>query len=247
MIVYPAIDLRGGKVVRLKEGDPKRQKTFSDDPVATAQSWRDQGAAWVHIVNLDGAFADDQGAAARNADMVEQIARLGIKVQFAGGLRSIEALQQALDRGAARVVIGTAAVETPEIIPDAVARFGAEQISVALDARDGKVTTHGWQQSTPYTPIEFGRLMAAQGVIHALYTDVNRDGSLLGGSIHHTITLGRETGLQVIASGGISSMDEIHQLTRSAVVAGVVLGMALYEGRLTLEEALLAARPGGPS
>ncbi|MDX1991511.1 MAG: 1-(5-phosphoribosyl)-5-[(5-phosphoribosylamino)methylideneamino]imidazole-4-carboxamide isomerase [bacterium] len=242
MIIYPAIDLRGGSVVRLKEGDPQRQTTFSDDPVATAKRWQDEGASWIHVVNLDGAFADNQSAAAANVRTLEQIAKLNVNVQFAGGLRSLEALQEALDRGAARVVIGTAAIQQPELVAQAVDRFGAERVCVALDAREGKIATHGWREISELTPIEYGRKIAEQGITYALYTDVQRDGSLIGGNVHETITLARETGLQVIASGGISTMAEIHQLVRSRVVGGAVIGMALYEGRLTLAEALLAAR-----
>lgn len=240
MIIFPAIDLRGGKVVRLREGDPDRQTTFSDDPLATAQRWLDQGAEWLHVVNLDGAFemANDNGA------ILEKIAVLGAKVQFGGGLRTLAALAQAVERGAARVVIGTAAIEQPEIVPEAVARFGTEAVCIALDARDGKIATHGWQRATDLTPLEYGRQIAAQGVIYALYTDVQRDGSLIGANVHDTIALGRDTGLNVIASGGVTRADEIYQLARSRVVAGAVIGMALYEGKIMLSEALLAAQRG---
>jgi phosphoribosylformimino-5-aminoimidazole carboxamide ribotide isomerase len=237
MIVYPAIDLRGGKVVRLKEGDPDRQTTFSDDPIATAQGWIDQGATWIHMVNLDGAFND----ANDNLNILEQAAALGVKVQFGGGLRQAEDIQHALDLGASRVVLGTVAVQTPEIAVQAVERFGADAVCVALDARDGKITTHGWQQTSELTPVQFGREIAARGVVHALYTDVQRDGSLIGANLPETIRLARETGLQVIASGGVTTADEIQHLARSQVVAGAVIGMALYEGRITLTEALKAA------
>jgi phosphoribosylformimino-5-aminoimidazole carboxamide ribotide isomerase len=238
MIIYPAIDLRGGKVVRLKEGNPQQQTVFSDDPLKTAQQWIDQGATWLHIVNLDGAFMQANG----NNAILEKVAKLNVKVQFGGGLRSMEDIEGALERGAARVVLGTIAIQEPEIIPYVLARFGADRICIALDARDGKITTHGWQQATEFTPVQFGRKIAAVGVKHALYTDVHRDGSLIGANVRDTITLGRDTGLQVIASGGVSTLDEIHLLAQSEVVTGAVIGMALYEGRLTLMEALLAAR-----
>jgi len=237
VIIYPAIDLRGGKVVRLREGDPNRQTVFSDDPLATARLWIAEGAQWLHMVNLDGAFA----AANDNGAILENAAKLGVKIQFAGGLRSLDDIAQALERGAARVVLGTIAVQQPEIVVQAIERWGAEAISVALDARDGKVTTHGWQQSTSLTPIEFGRQMYERGVRHALYTDVNRDGNLGGSNVEGTIMLGRETGLKVIASGGVSTVEEIQQLASSGAVDGAVIGMALYERRLTLPEALAAA------
>lgn len=237
MIVYPAIDLRGGKVVRLKEGDPKRQTVFSEDPVVTARQWIDQGAQWLHVVNLDGAFSD----ANDNSHILEQIAALGTPVQFGGGLRTLDDVEQALNQGAARVVLGTIAIRQPEIVMQAVARLGTERICVGLDARDGHITTHGWQQVTNTTPEALGKAMAAVGVRHALFTDVSRDGLLTGVNIEATVALGRAIGLAVIASGGASSTAEIEQLRDSGAVAGVVVGMALYEGKITLRDALKAA------
>jgi phosphoribosylformimino-5-aminoimidazole carboxamide ribotide isomerase len=238
VIIYPSIDLRGGKVVRLREGDPNRQTVFSDDPVATAHEWIAAGAAWIHMVNLDGAFA----AANNNGAILEAVAKLNVKVQFAGGLRSLDDIALTLERGATRVILGTIAVQQPEIVAQAVQRWGAEAVGVALDARDGKVTTHGWQQSAGVTPAEFGLQMKALGARHALYTDVNRDGLLGGSNVDGTIALGRETGLQVIASGGVSTVEEIRALAASGAVAGAVIGMALYERRLSLRDALAAAK-----
>jgi phosphoribosylformimino-5-aminoimidazole carboxamide ribotide isomerase len=234
MIIYPAIDLRGGRVVRLKEGDPNRQTVFSDDPVATANRWIDEGAAWLHMVNLDGAFADQNA----NGLILEHVAKLGVPVQFGGGLRRIEDMQRAIDQGAARIVLGTVAVQQPELVVEAVARWGAEQVCVGLDARDGKVTTHGWQTVSEVTPAELGRMMAAQGVRHALYTDVSRDGALTGVNVESTAELARQTGLQVIASGGVGSIEDIRRLVATGEVAGAIIGMALYEGRVQLREAL---------
>ncbi len=238
MIIYPSIDLRGGKVVRLREGDPNRQTVFSDDPVATAHEWIADGAAWIHMVNLDGAFA----AANNNGAILEAVAKLNVKVQFAGGLRSLDDIALTLQRGASRVILGTIAVQQPEIVAQAVERWGAKAVGVALDARDGKVTTHGWQQATSMTPVEFGVQMRALGARHALYTDVNRDGLLGGSNVEGTIALGRATGLQVIASGGVSTVEEIKALAASGVVAGAVIGMALYEKRLSLRDAIAAAK-----
>ena len=234
MIIYPAIDLRDGKVVRLKEGDPNRQTTFSDNPLTTAKKWIEQGAEWLHIVNLDGAFGD----ANRNGKILEQIAELDVDIQFGGGLRTMDDIIQAFERGASRVILGTIAVQEPQIVADVVRHFGADSVCVALDAKDGKITTHGWQETSEVTPIEFGQYMAELGVTHALYTDVIRDGSLEGVNIKDTITLGQETGLQVIASGGVSTLDDIRQLSASEFVAGAVIGMALYEGKFTLVQAL---------
>jgi phosphoribosylformimino-5-aminoimidazole carboxamide ribotide isomerase len=238
MIVYPAIDMRGGKVVRLLEGDPNRQTIFNEDPVAQAKEWVEQGAEWLHMVNLDGAFDDESDY----VDILKQVTALDVKVQFGGGLRSLDAIQQALDAGVHRVVVGTLAAKDPDTITQAVETFGAEAICVAMDARDGFVTTHGWTEKTTLTPIEFGRLMQERGVVHALYTDVNRDGSMLGVNIHDTVALARNTDLKVIASGGISKMIEIQQLAHSHAIAGVIIGMALYKDEISLSEALVAAK-----
>lgn len=243
MIIYPAIDLRNGKVVRLKEGDPNQQTTFSDDPAATARQWIEQGAAWIHVVNLDGAFnAADQAAA--NKAALAQIAALGVNVQFGGGLRTLTDIESALDAGARRVVLGTVAVKSPEIVQQAIERFGAETVCVALDARDGKVTTHGWTENADVSPVTLGSALAAQGLKHALFTDVSRDGMLSGVNIEATVALGQQSGLAVIASGGVSTAAEITQLAASGFVAGAIIGMALYEGRLSLSSALTAAKGG---
>lgn len=237
MIIYPAIDLRGGRVVRLKEGDPNRQTVFSDDPVATAQRWMDDGVAWLHMVNLDGAFADQNA----NGSILEQVAKLGVPVQFGGGLRTLDDMQRAIDQGASRIVLGTVAVQQPEVVIEAVNCWGAERVCVGLDARDGKVTTHGWQTVADVTPAELGRAMAGQGVRHALYTDVSRDGALTGVNVESTADLARQTGLQVIASGGVGSLEDIRALVATGVVAGAIIGMALYEGRVQLPDALAIA------
>ncbi len=238
MIIYPAIDLRGGKVVRLREGDPKRQTIFSDDPVATAQSWIDQDARWLHMVNLDGAFDRES----ENLKILERVAKLDVRVQYTGGLRDMVALRQAWETGASRIVIGTMAVREPESVAKAVARYGAEAICVALDARDGKVVTHGWTESSAHTPAALGARLYGLGARHALYTDVQRDGGMRGVNIAGTVALAQETGLQVIASGGVSHISEIQQLAKSGKVAGAIIGMALYQKRFTLAEALDAAR-----
>lgn len=239
MIIYPAIDLRGGKVVRLREGDPTRQTTYSDNPIDTARRWIDDGAQWIHMVNLDGAFAQ----ANDNGTILEAVAKLGVPVQFGGGLRSADDIARALERGASRVVLGTVAIQQPEIVTQAVERHGAERICVGLDAKDGKIAIKGWQETADLTPVELGQQMAARGARHALYTDVSRDGGLSGANIDATVQLAAATGLQVIASGGVTTEDEIRELARRGA-AGAVIGMALYEGKLTLKAALKAAQEG---
>lgn len=237
MIIYPALDIRGGKIVRLREGDPARQTVFSEDPVEIARRWIDGGAQWLHVVNLDGAFAD----AMMNSETIRSITALEVPVQFGGGIRSEVDVVRAFDYGVTRVVIGTAAVEKPELVEWAVQTYGSNAVCVALDARDGKVSTHGWQQSSDMTPAALGLVMAERGVKHALYTDIGRDGGLSGVNIEGTIALAQETGLAVIASGGVTRLDEIEMLAGSGQIAGTVIGMALYSGAFTLPDALRRA------
>jgi phosphoribosylformimino-5-aminoimidazole carboxamide ribotide isomerase len=242
MIIYPALDLREGKVVRLQQGDPSRQTVYGDDPVAIAEKWIGAGAEWLHVVNLDGAFAE----ASQNEPIIGRLcerARLrGVNVQCGGGLRSAADIARAFERGISRVVLGTIAVQQPEKVQEWVAQYGAERIAVALDARDGFVATHGWQQLSTQTPIDLGKRLASFGVRHALYTDVNRDGELSGVNVASTAALATATGLAVIASGGVSSLTDLIALKQTGKVAGVVLGKALYEGRLTVEQSLAAMR-----
>lgn len=237
MIIYPALDLRGGKVVRLRQGDPTQQKTYGDDPLPIAQKWIAGGAKWLHVVNLDGAFhqAND------NEQILAQLIQLEIPIQFGGGIRSLDDAARALELGVKRVILGTAAIQQPQLAAQAVETFGVEAVSVALDSKNGEVVTHGWQQGAGISAIEAGKRFAAMGVHHALFTDVSRDGEMRGANLEATISLARETGLQVIASGGVSSLAEITQLRQSGVVAGAILGTALYEGLMDLAEAIRTA------
>jgi phosphoribosylformimino-5-aminoimidazole carboxamide ribotide isomerase len=238
VIIYPAIDLRGGKVVRLKEGDPARQTVFSDDPVATAARWRDEGAEWLHVVNLDGALE----AAASPLSTARAMAEKGLRIQMGGGIRTRAAVAAALDAGVSRVVLGTAAIENPELVSECLAAFGPDAVCIALDARDGRIATRGWTEVTDQTPTDFGKRLAEVGVQHALYTDVARDGLLTGSAVQSTIALACATSLSVIASGGVQSLGEIRELAASGVVGGAVIGMALYTGALSLADALAAAQ-----
>ncbi len=240
MNIYPAIDLRGGKVVRLREGDPLQQTIFSNDPLAAAQRWIDQGARWIHMVNLDGAF--DQ--ANENLRILEAVAMLDVNVQFAGGLRDMESVRSARDAGANRIFIGTMAATNPASASLVLECFGSDVVGVALDARDGKVTTHGWTAATSLTPVELGKKYRALGARHALFTDVARDGGLSGVNVADTVALAQATGLQVIASGGVRDLSDILKLARSKAVAGAIIGMALYQRRFTLADALKAAKGG---
>jgi phosphoribosylformimino-5-aminoimidazole carboxamide ribotide isomerase len=234
MIVYPAIDIHNGKVVRLKYGDPAQQTVYGDDPVAMAARWKAAGAKWLHVVNLDGALGDESPI----LDTVRRLSSTGLAVQFGGGLRSLEAADQALQAGATRVVLGTLIVQNPELASQAVKQFGAEAVVVALDAKGGRVATHGWQEISGWTPTALGQRFYADGVRHALYTDVSRDGDLSGVNVSATAELARETQLQVIASGGVSTLNDIKTLKATNQVAGVIIGRALYTGALTLQQAI---------
>lgn len=243
MIIYPAMDLRAGKVVRLRKGDPAQQRIFSSDPLATAQRWQDEGAQWLHVVNLDGAFhqAND------NEATLPHIAQLKLKVQFAGGLRSLRDIQRVLDLGAARVVVGTAALEQPELIQRAIHRWGAERIAVSLDSREGYIATHGWQVQSTQRATEWGTSFTAMGLRHILFTDIQRDGVLSGVNVQATSELARSSGAQVIASGGVRDVSDIHACATAGNIAGIVIGLALYTGRITLADALAAAIKVPPS
>lgn len=240
MIVYPAIDLRRGRVVRLRYGDPAQETVHSDDPVAVAERWQAAGATWLHVINLDGAL----GEATLALDALRAIAAVGLPVQFGGGLRALDDAALALEAGAARVVLGTLAVQQPDVAGEAVRRFGAQAVAVALDARGERVATHGWQQVSAWTPAGLGARLAQMGVIHALYTDVSRDGDLSGVNVEATAALARATGLAVIASGGVASLDDVRRLRATGAVAGVVIGQALYTGAFALEDALRVAEEG---
>ena len=241
--IYPAIDLRNGQVVRLKQGDPQQQTTYSDDPVAIAQKWAAAGSVWLHVVNLDGAFGAAEASQANRAALRAIAAAVPLKIQFGGGVRSLTDVEAALAAGATRVVIGTAAIETPELVAEVLQRHGPESLTIGLDSKDGMIVTRGWQQATQLTAIEVGERMRSMGVVHALYTEVGRDGMLSGAAAELTAALAQITGLQVMASGGVKDLKHIEELLMYAPrgVAGVIVGRSLYEGTLDLRAALALA------
>ena len=245
MILFPAIDLRHGRCVRLLQGDPDAETVFSDDPAAMARSWARQGAEWLHVVNLDGAFGDAANAGADNLPvnlrrLREIRAAVDLPIQFGGGIRSLEDVSLALSLGADRVILGTIAVRNPDIVRRALARFGPERIVVGIDARHGMVATHGWLTTSNVRADDLARAMAAVGVQRVIYTDISRDGMLSGVNVAASVALARASGLQVIASGGVGKLDDILALTHrdDDGIEGVVIGLALYTGQFTLEEAL---------
>ncbi len=237
--IYPAIDLRNGRVVRLQYGDPDKETVFSDDPVAMGKRWLEAGSEWLHIVNLDGAF-DEAGAA--NWQALPRLAQLGVKVQFGGGVRNLDHIERVLEAGVERVILGTAAIENPALIGQAIAQFGAEHVAVGIDARDGRVKTRGWLKDTDVTPIDLGQKMKALGVQTIIYTDINRDGVLTGVNAEATAELAAATGLHVIASGGVAALEDIarcHALADKGII-GVITGRAIYDGRIDLTQAFAA-------
>ncbi|MEA3335357.1 MAG: 1-(5-phosphoribosyl)-5-[(5-phosphoribosylamino)methylideneamino]imidazole-4-carboxamide isomerase [Chloroflexota bacterium] len=243
MIVFPAIDLRQGRCVRLKQGDPDAETLFSNDPVAIARQWAAAGAQWLHVVNLDGAIGD-QKHDAPNLVRLQEIGRaVSLPIQFGGGLRTLDDVNHALALGAARVVLGTAAVQNPELLSAAIERFGPQAVVVGLDARNGVVATHGWQQSSGRDVVDLARLMADRGVERVVYTDIARDGMLSGVDSKGTARLADECGLKVIASGGVRDMEDIRRLQalEARGIEGVIVGQALYTGALALPDALRVA------
>lgn len=234
--IYPAIDLRKGRVVRLSQGDPQRETGYSDQPGEVARRWLDGGARWLHVVNLDGAF-DEPDAANRRAldDILAECARVGAAVQFGGGLRDLKTVEAALSAGVARVVLGTLAVEAPDRLEEALRRWGPAHIAAGLDARGGIVQVRGWMASAGLRAADAARRFSAAGLRTLVYTDIARDGLEKGPAIEESAALGHESGLEVIASGGVGTLEDVRAV-RQAGLAGVIVGRALYEARFGIEE-----------
>ena len=233
--------------MRLRQGDPALQTVFSEDPLEVAQRWQAEGASRLHVVNLDGAFSS--AGSNRNADAIQTIVRAcPLPVQLGGGLRTIDAITAALDLGIARVVLGTVAVQSPEIVREAVLMFGADRIVAGLDAKEGMLTTHGWQSQTALSLLDAGLRMKELGVGRIVFTDIGRDGTLQGVNVEATRALACHTGLRVIASGGVAALDDILKLQTAEVdgVEGVIIGQALYTGAIKLCEALHVSQTNHP-
>lgn len=237
MKIVPAIDLRGGRTVRLVEGEADRETRYDLDPVEVALGFERDGAESLHLVDLDGAFATEGGA---NRDVIRAIvSALTIPVELGGGLRTEAAVDAALDAGARWAILGTLAVERFDLVEALAARHPG-RIVVGIDARDGRVATRGWTDVTEVDAIELGKRAAAAGVERLVYTDIARDGRLEGPNVEATARIARETGLSVTASGGVGSLDDLRRLR--TVVDSAIVGKALYERRFTLNEAIRAAR-----
>ena len=240
MILFPAIDLKDGLVVRLEQGDMSRATVFSRDPAAQAHEFEAEGFRHLHVVDLDGAFAGKP----RNADAIERILEtVGLCVQLGGGIRDMATIEAWLAKGVDRVIIGTAAVRDPALVKEAARKF-PKGIAVGLDARDGKVATQGWAESSELTALELARRFEDAGVAAIIYTDIARDGLLKGLNLDATIALAEAISVPVVASGGLASIDDVKALLepRAAKLQGAIAGRALYDGRLDAAEALRLIR-----
>jgi len=233
MDIIPAIDLKGGKCVRLYQGDYSKETVFSVDPVATALRWQEQGASRLHLVDLDGAAAGE----VRNTQAIEDIVKnTSLEVELGGGIRRSDVVEQLIKLGVKRVILGTVAVEQIELTKRIIKKFG-EAIVVGIDARDSYVTTHGWLKISTMTVLDLSQAMAAIGARRIIYTDVKRDGTLTEPNYDTTAELVRKLNIPVVASGGVSSIEHIRKLAALGV-EGVIIGKALYTGDIDLKEAL---------
>ncbi|WDR07366.1 1-(5-phosphoribosyl)-5-[(5-phosphoribosylamino)methylideneamino]imidazole-4-carboxamide isomerase [Devosia rhodophyticola] len=236
MILFPAIDLKDGQCVRLKLGDMNEATVFNDSPADQAKSFEDQGFQYLHVVDLNGAFAGQSV----NGKAVEEILKaVKFPVQLGGGIRTLDHIDAWLDKGLARVILGTVAVRDPDLVKAAAKRYPG-QIAVGIDARGGKVAVEGWAETSELDVIELAKRFEGVGVAAIIYTDIDRDGVLAGINWDATIALAQATMIPVIASGGLASMADINRMTQSdtRVLAGAISGRALYDGRIDSREAL---------
>ena len=241
MVVLPAIDMRGGRVVRLRQGRAEDETVYGDDPAAMARKWAEEGAEWIHLVDLDGAFDGDAG----NMGAVRDItASTDVPCEIGGGVRSVADATRLLSLGIARVIFGTVAITDPNVVAAAVGRHGPERVVVGIDARDGRVAVRGWTETSDVSAVELANRMAGVGVERVVYTDISRDGMHTGPNVEATAELASATGLHVIASGGVSCAADVSRVARHEPdgIEGIIVGKALYDGRITLADAIGAAR-----
>jgi phosphoribosylformimino-5-aminoimidazole carboxamide ribotide isomerase len=236
MDLYPAIDLRGGQVVRLAQGEAARATIYHDDPVAQAEQFVEAGARWLHVVDLNRAFGDGDNDAA----IAEIARRFGdrLQVQLGGGIRDVARAQAVVQLGVSRVVIGTAAIDQPALVDAIVQALGGDRVAVGIDARDGRVAVRGWVETSAVRAVELAARVAGQGVETVIHTDIARDGMLSGPNIEESLAV-QAKGPRVIVSGGIATIDDLRAVA-AAGLAGAITGRALYESRFTLVEALAA-------
>lgn len=234
--IYPAIDMRGGKCVRLLQGDYNQETVYGDSPFDMAKSFADAGAEWIHMVDLDGA---KDGKRVNDRFVIEAAQKLGAKVQIGGGIRTEEDILHYLNNGVSRVIIGSVAVSNPEFAIEMIQKYG-EKIAIGLDAKDGYVATHGWLDTSSVTAVELGKRLAEAGAETFIFTDIATDGMLSGPNLLAVEKLAVETGKSVIASGGVSELADLRALKElvGKGVSGAIVGKAIYEGRFTVPEAL---------
>src|SRR6267142_1847044 len=238
MLIIPAIDLQQGKCVRLTQGRKEATTIYDADPIKVAEGFENDGARMLHVVDLDGAFGEANG---RNREVIRDLVHaITIPVQFGGGLRGAKDVEQAISLGLARVVIGTLAVESPDLLAEIVRQFGAEHVAVGIDARNGQVVTRGWETEEQLSALTFARQVAAAGVERIIYTDVSRDGMLTGVNIDQTCLIAEASGLKITASGGVASLEDLERLRTLSHcgIDSVIIGKALYEERFTLADAI---------
>lgn len=236
MILYPAIDLKDGQAVRLVHGDMEKSTVFNDDPAAQAREFVDAGCTWLHLVDLNGAFAGTPV----NASPVEAILKsCNVPAQLGGGIRDMATIEAWLDKGLARVILGTVAVENPALVREAARAFPGK-VAVGIDARNGRVATKGWAEETDVMVTDLAKSFEDAGVAALIYTDIMRDGAMGGPNIDATAALARAVNIPVIASGGVSSLADLEALKKTGVISGAISGRALYDGAIDLSEALKA-------
>ncbi|MGA8942698.1 MAG: 1-(5-phosphoribosyl)-5-[(5-phosphoribosylamino)methylideneamino]imidazole-4-carboxamide isomerase [Thermoactinomyces sp.] len=241
-VIYPAIDLRGGKCVRLKQGDYEQETVYGEDPLQMVQSFVDQGAEWIHIVDLDAA----RSGGMEHASLIKKMAeKASVPVQAGGGVRNMERLEQLLQAGVSRVVIGSAAIDDPDFVREALSRY-PEQIAIGLDGRNGWVATHGWLKTSQIKVTELAQTMSDWGAETFIFTDISRDGMLTGPNIEEVCKLARACGKTVIASGGVHSEEDLVKLARyqHEGIQGAIVGKAIYTGKVHLPSAIKAVKEG---
>ncbi|MEW8969002.1 MAG: 1-(5-phosphoribosyl)-5-[(5-phosphoribosylamino)methylideneamino]imidazole-4-carboxamide isomerase [Mesobacillus sp.] len=234
--IYPAIDMRGGKCVRLLQGDYDKETVYGDSPFEMAKKFADEGAKWIHMVDLDGAR---DGKRVNDQFVIQAAKELGVNIQIGGGIRSEDDINHYLENGVTRVIIGSIAVSNPEFAEEMVRKYGAK-IAIGLDAKNGFVATHGWLNTSEVSAVELGKRFADAGAETFIFTDIATDGTLTGPNVEATRQLALETGKSVIASGGVSSLDDLGALRQLSEdgVSGAIVGKAIYEGRFSVKSAL---------
>lgn len=240
MIIFPAIDIRGGKCVRLLKGDFNQETVFSDSPADMARKWQAQGAEYLHLVDLDGALS---GSSQNLAAIKEILQVVDIPTELGGGIRSMEQIDQLLAMGITRVILGSVAVKNPDLVREACTKYG-ERIVVGIDAKDGIVAVEGWGESGNIGVVELAQKMKDAGVKTIIYTDISRDGTLSGVNVEATVKLAQESGVKIVASGGVKSLEDIKALKKqeSVGIEGVIAGKSIYMGTLDLTAAIKIAK-----